>query len=345
MRLFIIASAVLASMGIWSCGNSTSANNQPTDGTSTDSTKNEQLATASTETIKPRLDTAHYNKMLQHMANGDTSGKWPVKAPYPLHGAILPMKRVIAYYGNLFSTRMGILGELPKAQMIQKLKGEVEKWNKADSLTPAIPALHYIAVTAQQEPGKAGKYRLRMPFHQIDTVYNWAQGIGALTFIDVQVGHSTLQSEIPEFDEYLKRPDFHLGIDPEFSMKGGERPGTVIGSFHANDINWVIDHLAKIVRENNLPPKILVIHRFTNNMVQNYDQIKLIPEVQVVIDMDGWGDKALKAGTWKRFVYEQPVHFAGFKLFYKNDLKKGGSMYTPAELVKFIPRPVYIQYQ
>lgn len=344
MRLFIIAAAALAGIGTWSCGNSTSANNQPA-GSKTDSLENEQQAQANPEPAKPVLDTAHYNRMLQHMANGDTTGRWPVKAPYPLAGAILPMKRVIAYYGNLFSTRMGILGELPKAQMIQKLKGEVERWNQADSLTPAIPALHYIAVTAQQEPGKGGKYRLRMPFHQIDTVYNWAQEIGALTFVDVQVGHSTLQSEIPEFDEYLKRPDFHLGIDPEFSMKGGERPGTVIGSFHANDINWVIDHLAKIVRENNLPPKILVVHRFTNNMVQNYDQIKLTPEVQVVIDMDGWGDKALKAGTWKRFVYEQPVHFAGFKLFYKNDLKKGGSLYTPAELVKFIPRPVYIQYQ
>jgi hypothetical protein len=43
-----------------------------------------------------------------------THGRWPVKAPYPLAGALLPYNRIIAYYGNLYSTRMGILGELSK---------------------------------------------------------------------------------------------------------------------------------------------------------------------------------------------------------------------------------------
>lgn len=341
MRLIIIASALIGSMGIWSCGNSGSAKNQ---NDNKDSLAEKEIkkegASANAE-----LDTVQYNKMLQHMANGDTTGRWPVKAPYPRAGAILPMNRVVAYYGNLFSTRMGALGEFPKPEMLKKLMAEVKKWEKADSLVPVIPALHYIAVTAQGAPGRDGKYRLRMPFHQIDTIYNWAKEIKALTFVDVQVGHSTLQSEIPEFDEYLKRPDFHLGIDPEFSMKGGERPGSVIGTFNANDVNWVIDHLSKIVKDNNLPPKILVIHRFTNDMVMNAKNIKLTPEVQVVIDMDGWGDKALKAGTWKRFINEDPVHFAGFKLFYKNDLKKGGSMFSPEELVRFTPKPMYIQYQ
>jgi hypothetical protein len=45
---------------------------------------------------------------------------------------------------------MGILGEIPRAEMIKKLQGEVAKWQAADSTTTAIPALHYIAVTAQE---------------------------------------------------------------------------------------------------------------------------------------------------------------------------------------------------
>lgn len=60
------------------------------------------------------LDTALYNDRLQNMSNGDTLGLWPVKTAYPLAGAILPFNRIIAFYGNLYSTRMGILGELPK---------------------------------------------------------------------------------------------------------------------------------------------------------------------------------------------------------------------------------------
>lgn len=292
------------------------------------------------------LDTAAYNKRMIKLANGDTTGRWPVKGPYPLPGAILPFNRVVAYYGNLFSKNMGILGELPKAEMIKKLMSEVEKWKKADTTTPVIPALHYIAVTAQASPGNDGMYRARMPFHQIDTIIRWAKEIKGLTFIDVQVGHSNVKTEVEKFKDYFKRPDFHLGIDPEFSMKGGEKPGTVIGSFTAADINDAIDILAAAVKENNLPPKILVVHRFTHDMVADYKNIKLVPEVQVVIDMDGWGGKELKAGTWQRYIYNEPVQFTGFKLFYKNDLKRGkGGMYSPAELIKFVPKPIYIQYQ
>lgn len=47
------------------------------------------------------LDTAAYDAKMQQITNGDSSGLWPVKAPYPLPGAILPFKRVVSYYGNL----------------------------------------------------------------------------------------------------------------------------------------------------------------------------------------------------------------------------------------------------
>jgi hypothetical protein len=55
---------------------------------------------------------------------------------------------------------MGILGEIPREQMIAKLQGEVTKWNAADSTVKAIPAFHYIAVTAQGSPGKATHVRM-----------------------------------------------------------------------------------------------------------------------------------------------------------------------------------------
>src|SRR5688572_15634725 len=67
------------------------------------------------------LDTALYNQRLNRITNGDSSGKWPVKSEYPLAGAILPFKRIVAFYGNLYSKQMGILGELPRKQMLGKL--------------------------------------------------------------------------------------------------------------------------------------------------------------------------------------------------------------------------------
>ncbi|HRN57638.1 MAG TPA: hypothetical protein PLL71_14365 [Agriterribacter sp.] len=292
------------------------------------------------------LDTALYDLKNIALSNGDSSGLWPVNAPYPLPGAIFPFKRVVSYYGNLYSKRMGILGELPPAEMLAKLKEEVKKWEAADTATAVLPALHYIVVTAQESPGKGGKYRLRMPFHQVDSVLNMAAQIDAITFLDVQVGLSTLQEEIPQLEKYLIMPNVHLGIDPEFSMKGGQRPGTVIGSFNADDINYVTGYLANLVKQHNLPPKILVIHRFTQAMVTNYRQIKTRPEVQIVMDMDGWGHQARKINTYKQFIYKEPVQFTGFKIFYKNDFREANSRtMTPEEVLQLKPRPIYIQYQ
>jgi hypothetical protein len=296
--------------------------------------------------VSATIDTADYNKKMLQLSNNDTTGKWPAKGVPPLPGAILPYNRIIAYYGNLYSTRMGILGEIPKEAMFAKLLGEVKNWQAADSATPTIPALHYVAITAQGAPGKDGKHRLRMPFHQIDTIMSWAKEINALVFLDIQVGHSTVKAEAASLEPYLKLPNVHFGIDPEFSMKNGERPGSKIGTFTYNDINDAIDFLADLVRKNNLPPKVLVIHRFTQGMVTGYDKIKIVPEVQVVMDMDGFGDKILKRSTYLRYIYKEPVQFTGFKLFYKNDNKPGTSgIYQPEELLKFTPKPIYIQYQ
>lgn len=291
------------------------------------------------------IDTADYNKRMLALSNKDTTGRWPVKTPFPLPGAILPYNRIIAFYGNLYSKRMGILGELPKEEMLKKLKGELANWQAADSTTIAIPALHYIAVTAQIEPGGAKLYRMRMPFKQIDTIVSWAKSIDALVFLDIQVGHSNLKDEVAALETYLKLPEVHLGIDPEFSMKNGEIPGTKIGTFSADDINDAIAILAKLVRENNLPPKVLVIHRFTQGMVTSYKDIKIVPEVQVVMDMDGFGDKILKKSSYLRYIFREPVQFTGVKLFYKNDNRKPWQMFSPRELLEFTPKPIYIQYQ
>jgi hypothetical protein len=80
--------------------------------------------------------------------------------------------------------------------------------------------------------------------------------------------------------------------------------------------------------------------------VTNYKNIKLHPEIQLVMNMDGWGEPDLKLGTYRNFIYPEPVQFTGFKLFYKNDLKKPPHhMLTPEEVLKYKPQPIYIQYQ
>lgn len=271
---------------------------------------------------------------------------WPVESVYPNVGAILPFKRIVAYYGNFYSKGMGVLGEYPEGEMLDKLKKEVAIWEGADPETPVVPAIHYIVVVAQAGAGD-GKYRLRMPDDQIEKAVRLAEQVSGIVFLDIQVGLSDLESEIPLFEKYLQLPQVHLAIDPEFSMQtSGKRPGTVIGTFDAIDINYAAEYLAKLVKEKELPPKILMVHRFTEKMVTNYKQVKPLPEVQIVMDMDGWGFPGQKKRTYKDVVYSQPVQFTGLKLFYKNDLfQEPKRMMTPKEILELTPSPSYIQYQ
>jgi hypothetical protein len=295
-----------------------------------------------------RLDTVLYKKMLMHLVHDSASARWPVKTAFPLPGALLPFKRIVAYYGNFYSTHMGVLGEYPPDEMLRRLMVEVKKWEEADPQTPVLPAIHYIAVTAQGSPGKGGKYRMRMPFQQIDKALELSKKVNGILFLDIQVGLSTIQEELPQLEPYLKMPNVHCAIDPEFSMKPGRgTPGGKIGTYDASDINYVSNYLVKLVREYNLPPKILVVHRFTHDMVTNYKQIALHPEVQVVMDMDGWGFPAKKVSSYHLAEVIEPVQFTGFKLFYKNDIKTPPwkTMMTPKDVLKLYPRPVYIQYQ
>lgn len=292
-------------------------------------------------------DTAAFNKKIKALANGDTTGKWPVKnQPYPMAGAILPFKRVVVYYGNMHSKKMGALGEYAPAEMWKRLNAEIKRWEKADPSTPVQAGIHYIAVVASGSPGKDGMYVNRMPDKQIDSALAIAKMHNAILFLDLQVGLSTIQKELPRLEKYLKMPNVQLGIDPEFSMKDGSLPGKKIGSYDAADINFCTQYLVNLIQKYNLPPKIFVLHRFTKKMVTNYQKIKLHPEIQFVSHMDGWGEPELKMGTYRHFIYGEPIQFTGFKLFYKNDLKKAPNrLMTPEELLKLKPQPSYIQYQ
>ena len=259
----------------------------------------------------------------------------------PLPGALFPGCRVVAYYGNPLSRRMGILGEIAPDSMLARLERQAAAYAKADTSVHVVPALELIAVVAQASAGRDGLYRTRMPDSLIERVASWAEKRNYILILDIQNGHSSVASEVSSLVPFLKRPNVHLALDPEFAMPGKKRPGTVIGTLDAREVNLTIDTLARLVREHELPPKMLIVHRFTRPMLTNQEKIRLDPRVQVVIDMDGFGAPFLKRDSYRRYVFEHPVQFTGFKLFYKNDKP----LLTPAQVLKLVPVPMFIMYQ
>jgi hypothetical protein len=286
---------------------------------------------------KARVAAARRDSIAKAQAKLDTFPTPPTLLP----GSVLPGCRVVAYYGNPLSKRMGILGELPVPQMITRLEAEAHAFERADTTMPVVRALEMITPVAQGSPGSKGLWRMRMADTLIENMAKLAESKGYLLILDVQVGKSTVAAELEPLVPYLKRPYVHLALDPEFSMKGKEPPGKKIGTMDAADVNVAIALLTKLVDENKLPPKLLIVHRFTQSMLTNHEKITRDPRVQVIIDMDGFGPPHLKLDSYKAYVHKRPVQYFGIKLFYKNDKPR----FTAEDVMQLSPIPQYIQFQ
>ena len=284
---------------------------------------------------------AHRARLRPLYTDEQLAAMWPVKTAEPLPGSILPHSRIVAYYGNPLSKRMGILGQIPPDSMLARLAKEVAAYQAVDSATPVIPALDFIVTVAQASPGADGRYRLRMPDTLTQRVAGWAERAHALLFLDVQIARSTVSDEIAPIVKYLQQPNVHLALDPEFALPPGKVPGRVIGTMDAAQVNRAIDILAELVDKYHLPPKILVVHRFTRPMLRHADQIRLDPRVQVVIDMDGFGPDWMKRDSYRAYVASEPVQYTGFKLFYKNDKP----FMTAHDVLGLFPSPLFVMFQ
>jgi hypothetical protein len=118
-----------------------------------------------------------------------------------------------------------------------------------------------------------------MPDTEIDKVLAMAKKINGLVFLDVQIDGSSVQTEVPLLEKYLKLPNVHLGIDPEFAMHNGQRPGTVIGTLDAADFNFAASYLAKIVKENNSEEALKILVGIANQKGGDDNITVLIVEV------------------------------------------------------------------
>ncbi|MCC6175600.1 MAG: hypothetical protein IT305_09885 [Chloroflexi bacterium] len=266
----------------------------------------------------------------------------PFPLPPALPGSIFPSRRIVSYYGNPLAATMGILGELPSQQVIAKLRAQAQAYADVDPSRPVVPALELVAVVAQAGPGADGLYRLRMGSELIADVIRQADANGFLVILDVQIGRGNVDDEVRFLLPFLERPNVHLALDPEFAMPPGQVPGQRIGTMDAAAINGAIRTLSDLVTAKNLPPKLLVVHRFTAAMVTNVTAIETDPKVQVAIVMDGFGSPALKTRPYDELIAgDQRVQYTGFKLFYRHDVP----LMSPADVLRLTPPPDLIVYQ
>lgn len=259
----------------------------------------------------------------------------------PVAGSPLPGSRIVTYYGHPTSELLGVLGEYPPAELAARLKRQAAAYQQADPSKPVIPAIHFIATVAQGAPGNDGLYRAQTADDLIEKYAQLCEKEGMLLILDLQMGRAKVKDEVDSVLHFLKRPYVHLALDPEFTMGPGQIPGDEIGSIDAADINATARTLADLAATYNLPDKMLIVHQFLPSMIKNKPAIQSIPRVGIVVMMDGFGGPDLKTDVYNKMVRDQPVQYAGIKLFYKHDKP----LFSPSDVLALKPQPDVITYQ
>jgi hypothetical protein len=251
---------------------------------------------------------------------------------------IFPAFRVVGFYGAPQDDELGVLGIGPTYKMRRKLARVAKAYER--KTRPVLPVMELLATIAAAAPGDDGKYRIRQDAEVIDRYLRAARRAKALLLLDIQPGHADFLTEARRLERWLKEPDVGLALDPEWKTPGA-KPGSVIGSVSAQEVNATSAWLQRIVRRRNLPEKLFVVHQFTDDMIRDKARVKRRDGLAVVMNVDGFGDRPNKISKYEAFTSQGKRFHDGFKLFYREDV----NLMKPRDVLALEPPPDMVVYE
>jgi hypothetical protein len=252
---------------------------------------------------------------------------------------ILPGTRVVAFYGAPQDPELGVLGIGPPRLAARKLERQARPYARPGR--PVLPAFELIAAIVTSEAGDGGDHSMRQDPATIRRYLRAAREHKMLTLLDIQPGYAPFLQEAQALEHFLKEPDVSLALDPEWSMDPPQLPGEEIGSTDAATVNEVSRYLSGIVRRYDLPQKLLVVHRFTGDMIHAEHDLERHPGVALVVNVDGFGDQPNKISKYNEFTRDLRRRFNGFKLFYEEDV----NLMKPKQVLRLRPQPDLVVYE
>lgn len=252
---------------------------------------------------------------------------------------ILPRSRVVAYYGDPRDPELGVLGIGSPDKEARRLARQARGYARPGR--PVLPALELIVTLATAEEGEDGDHSVHEETATTQRYLRAARSHHMLLILDIQPGYASFIDEVRRLEPFLKQPDVSLALDPEWSLTPPALPGQEIGTTDAATVNEVSRYLSGLVRRYDLPQKLLVVHRFTDEEIEAEDRLERDPGVALVLDVDGFGEPPNKVSKYKQLAHHRDGAFNGFKLFYKQD----PNLMSPDEVLRLRPQPDFIVYQ
>jgi hypothetical protein len=272
--------------------------------------------------------------------DGPKANAEPRSSSLPRGGrTILPDFRVVAYYGAPQDDELGILGIGPPRRAARRLERQAKPYELPRR--PVLPAFELIAAIVTSEPGDGGDHSIRQDPGTIRRYLRVARAHRMLLLLDIQPGYAPFLQEAKALERWLEEPDVGLALDPEWSLQPPLLPAQEIGSTDAATVNDVSRYLAGIVRKHDLPQKLLVVHRFTQDMIQDEHELRREPGVALVVNVDGFGDRPNKISKYREFTRDLRRRYNGFKLFYHEDV----NLMRPRHVLRLRPQPDLVVYE
>jgi len=259
-------------------------------------------------------------------------------------GGFLVLPRIlVALYGNPTTTALGALGEQGPAEAAIRVKGMAAQFEAAE--VPTLPTFEIITTVAAGNPGGDGDYSNEMGNEVIQPWIDIGAQQDVYVILDLQPGRSDFLSQAMRYEQALLNPHVGLALDPEWRLGPEQLPLQQIGRVQAAEVNQVVEWLANLVRENDLPQKVLLLHQFRDFMLEDRETIQAPPELQLIIQMDGQGAVPDKYVTWEFLSggWEDHPWRWGWKNFYDEDRPAGGI--SPSDVLQLVPTAVYVSYQ
>jgi hypothetical protein len=258
------------------------------------------------------------------------------------HVSLLLNNDILAFYGHPNSQNMGILGRYSIAELDKKLTGLAAEY-QAESGGRNVLRAFYIIYGTVWPAGEIGIIGDELLTRYIE--YGLQNDI--LVFIDHQIGRYDPVASLRRMLPWLKYPNVHLALDPEWRTT---KPMREIGHVTADEINRAQQVMEDYIIANDIPgERLLVIHQFNWQMIKNRENVRSdFQRVRLVHCADGFGSPHLKRSSYAYNAQAENIPIKGFKLFYNFGIPGAGydsPLLTPKEVYELKPRPYIIMYQ
>jgi len=256
---------------------------------------------------------------------------------------LFPQRMFVALYGYTEGSALGVLGEQDANGAVQRAIETAGQYNDLVP-TPVVPMFEIIATVASEFPGLDGNYTAEADVAQLQPWVDAAGAAGIYVVLDLQPGRTDFLTQAQLYEPLLRLPHVGLALDPEWRLKPDEVHLRQIGSVGIGEVNAVVAWLADLTQVNGLPQKLLVLHQFVTDMIQNRELLDTSrEELAVLIHVDGYGAPGDKQATWQTIRADAPANvYWGWKNFIDEDLP----LLTPSQTIaQAVPTPELITYQ